>query len=46
MAKRIENPADCEIRTVIRFLQATNNQPADIDGQVFCMGVKPGRWHW
>jgi len=34
MAKRIENPADCEIRAVIRFLQAKNIQPADIHSQV------------
>ena len=34
MAKRIENPADCEIRAVIRFLQAKNIQPADIHRQV------------
>jgi len=34
MAKRIDNPADCEIRAVIRFLQAKNIQPADIHRQV------------
>ena len=34
MAKRIENPADCEIRAVIQFLQAKNIQPADIHRQV------------
>ncbi|GFG28900.1 hypothetical protein Cfor_04398 [Coptotermes formosanus] len=34
MAKRIENPADSEIRAVIRFLQAKNIQPADIHRQV------------
>ena len=34
MAKRIENPADCEIRAVTRFLQAKNIQPADIHRQV------------
>jgi len=34
MAKRIENPADCEIRAVIRFLQAKNIQPADIHRHV------------
>ena len=34
MAKRIENRADCEIRAVIRFLQAKNIQPADIHRQV------------
>ena len=34
MATRIENPADCEIRAVIRFLQAKNIQPADIHRQV------------
>jgi hypothetical protein len=33
MAKRIENPADREIRAVIRFLQANNIQPADIQGK-------------
>jgi hypothetical protein len=35
MAKRIESPADCEIRAVIPFLQAKNIQPADIHMQVF-----------
>jgi transposase len=34
MAERIETPADCEIRAVIRFLQAKNIQPADIHRQV------------
>jgi len=34
MAKRIENPTDCEICAVIRFLQAKNIQPADIYRQV------------
>ena len=34
MAKRIENPTDCKIRAVIRFLQAKNIQPADIHRQV------------
>ena len=34
MAKRIENLADCEIRAVIRFLQAKDIQPADIHRQV------------
>jgi len=34
MPKRIENPADCEIRAVNRFLQAKNIQPADIHRQL------------
>jgi hypothetical protein len=34
MAKRIENPADCEIRAVIRFQQAKKIQPADIHREV------------
>ena len=34
MTKPIENPADCEIHTVIQFLQAKNIQPADIHRQV------------
>ena len=34
MAKHIENPANCEIRAVIRFLQAKNIQPANIHRQV------------
>jgi len=34
MTKRTENSADCEIRAVIRFIQAKNNQPADIHRQV------------
>jgi len=34
MAKRIENPADCEILAVIQFLQAKNIQLASIHRQV------------
>ena len=34
MATRIENTADCEIRAVIRFLQAKNIQPVYIHRQV------------
>ena len=34
MATYIENPADCEIRAVVWFLQAKNIQPADIHRQV------------
>ena len=30
----IERPADCEIRTVIRFLNARNVKPADIHCQI------------
>jgi hypothetical protein len=30
MFKMIERPADCEIRSVIRFLNARNVKPADI----------------
>ena len=53
MAKRIENPADCEIRAVIPFLQAKNIQPADIHRQVcevYGEGAMSGsmvrRWCW
>jgi len=34
MAKRSDNPTDCEIYAVIQFLQAKNIQPADIHRQV------------
>jgi len=34
MAKRIENPTDCQNRAVIRFLQAKTIQPTDIHRQV------------
>ena len=34
MFKVIEHPADCEIRFVIRFLNARNIKPADIHGQL------------
>jgi transposase len=34
MFKMIERPADCEIRSVIRFLNARNVKPADIHRQV------------
>ena len=53
MAKRIENPADCEIRAVIRFLEAKNIQPADIHRQVCevygeeaMSGSMVRRWCW
>ncbi|KAJ4432492.1 hypothetical protein ANN_21112 [Periplaneta americana] len=34
MIKVIENPADCEMRSVIRFLNARNIKPADIHHQL------------
>jgi hypothetical protein len=34
MFKTIERPADCEIRSVIRFLNAKNVKPADIHRQI------------
>jgi transposase-like protein len=34
MFKMIERPADCEIRSVIRFLIARNVKPADIHCQM------------
>jgi hypothetical protein len=34
MFKTIERPADCEIRSVIRFLNARNVKPADIHRQI------------
>ena len=34
MFKMIERPADCEIRSVIRFLNARNVKPADIHRQI------------
>lgn len=34
MAKLIENPAACEIRSVIRFLNAKNTKPVDIHRQI------------
>jgi hypothetical protein len=34
MFKMIERPADCEIRSVIRFLNARNVKPADIYRQI------------
>jgi transposase-like protein len=34
MFKTIERPADCEVRSVIRFLNARNVKPADIHRQV------------
>ena len=53
MAKRIENPADCEIRAVIRFLEAKNIQTADIHRQVCevygeeaMSGSMVRRWCW
>jgi hypothetical protein len=34
MFKTIERPADCEVRSVIRFLNAINVKPADIHRQI------------
>jgi oligoribonuclease (3'-5' exoribonuclease) len=34
MFKTIERPADCEVRSVIRFLNAKNVKPADIHRQI------------
>ena len=34
MFKMIERPANCEIRSVIRFLNARNVKPADIHRQI------------
>jgi hypothetical protein len=34
MFKTIERPADCEVRYVIRFLNARNVKPADIHRQI------------
>ena len=34
MAKVIENPANCEIRSMIRFLNAKNVKPVDIHQQL------------
>jgi transposase len=34
MFKTIERPADCEIQSVIRFLNARNVKPADIHRQI------------
>jgi hypothetical protein len=34
MFKMIERPADCEIQSVIRFLNARNVKPADIHRQI------------
>jgi hypothetical protein len=35
MFKTIEQPADCEIRSVIHFLNARNVKPADIHRQIY-----------
>jgi hypothetical protein len=34
MFKMIQHPADCEIRSVIRFVNARNVKPADIHCQI------------
>jgi hypothetical protein len=34
MNKKIENPATCELRPVLRFLKATNSLPAEIPGRI------------
>jgi hypothetical protein len=40
MFKMIERPADCEIRSVIRFFNARNVKPADIHRQICEVYVK------
>ena len=39
MFKEIKNPAACEMRSVIRFLNAKNMKPAEIHGQL-CISRK------
>jgi biotin carboxyl carrier protein len=34
MNKKIENPATCEVQSVIEFLKAKNVLPAEIQGQI------------
>jgi hypothetical protein len=34
MSKKIENPAECEVRALIRFLNAKNVRPIDIYRQL------------
>jgi hypothetical protein len=35
MFKMMERPADCEIRSVVRFFYARNVKPADIHRQIY-----------
>jgi hypothetical protein len=37
MSKRIENPAGCELRAVIRYLNAQNVHPIEIYGQLIAV---------
>jgi hypothetical protein len=40
MNKKIDNPADCEVRSVIRFLNAQNVLPIDIHRQLTAVYVE------
>jgi hypothetical protein len=37
MSKKIENPAECEARALIRFLNAQNVRPIEIDRQLIAV---------
>jgi hypothetical protein len=37
MSKKIENPAECEVRAVIRFLNAQNMRPIEIYRQLIAV---------
>jgi hypothetical protein len=37
MSKKIENPVECEVRAVIRFLNAQNVRPIEIYRQLIAM---------
>ena len=46
MFKKIETPAACEMRSVIRFLNAKNVKPAEILNFVTCMENMPWVVQW
>jgi hypothetical protein len=53
MSKKIENPAECEVRAVIRFLNTQNVRPIEIYRQLIAVygeGVMNGsdvrKWRW
>jgi hypothetical protein len=44
MSMKIQNPASCEIRSVIKFLNVKNVRPAEIYRQVYGENAMSDEW--
>jgi hypothetical protein len=45
MAAPIQSPANCEVRSVIRFLNAKGERPAEIHKQIVAVCGNPSDFH-